>query len=779
MKTLYRNFLSIFRRFPASIVMNVVGLALALAAFIVIMMEMKFETTYDDHLKNAGRIFMLTRTAEDQSLLTTFPRPMVENLKSVSPEIEGCTYCEWDWKLQAADDSNQPLFQSAACGIAPDFFTMFSFDWITCDSTTFTGQLYIFIPESLALKYFHTTDLVGTVVKEENKDYGWTIGGVYRDFPENCSIRNMVYNTLGNAYKDNWRLANFFAYIMLKHPEKAEEVEQLLNGMTQTSSHSTIHLTPYPDVPYRTDLNTCNPLKLDSLQRYIYLAIALLIILTAAINFTNFYTALAPLRVRSLNTQRVLGAKRGKLIKALMAESVILGVLAFLLAVLVVKAVENSFVNDLLKVDISITAFPDIISLTGAVTLFISVTASLFPALYATSFEPAVVLKGNFGLSPRGKQWRNLLMGIQLTAAIGLLIIVGGLVCQNNYLRHSDLGYDQDRLITIDLYAAKIYDNRSDALAAHLQQLPCVEDVALSRYRLSAQRNDQIMFWTHNLDNGKRVITACLPVSANYLEVMGIRLIEGNGFNPMDHNSPMIFNKAACDLYPEIRAGRQLKEEEGNSPIVGICENFKMGSLREKVVPVCLKILNGPYSQWESKGIANIRIKDGIALEDAFEPIQKACTAFAPESIFELKTQFQLMENIYREEKRTQQNLTLFCLLSIIISLSGVFSMSLFECNYRRKEIGLRKIMGASTHSIIMMFFKQYALILLLSFIVAAPLGWYGVHRYLEGFAYKTPQHWWIYALSLLAISATTLLTVYFQCRKTAHDNPINAIRTE
>ena len=287
------------------------------------------------------------------------------------------------------------------------------------------------------------------------------------------------------------------------------------------------------------------------------------------------------------------------------------------------------------------------------------------------------------------------------------------------------------------------------------------------------------MFWTHNLDNGKRVITACLPVSANYLEVMGIRLIEGNGFNPMDHNSPMIFNKAACDLYPEIRAGRQLKEEEGNSPIVGICENFKMGSLREKVVPVCLKILNGPYSQWESKGIANIRIKDGIALEDAFEPIQKACTEFAPESIFELKTQFQLMENIYREEKRTQQNLTLFCLLSIIISLSGVFSMSLFECNYRRKEIGLRKIMGASTHSIIIMFFKQYALILLLSFIVAAPLGWYGIHRYLEGFAYKTPQHWWIYALSLLAISATTLLTVYFQCRKTAHDNPINAIRTE
>ena len=297
MKTLYRNFRSIFRRFPASIVMNVVGLALALAAFIIIMMEVRFEVTYNKCLENVGRIFMLSRTGEDGSQLSVFSRPLIENLKNISPEIEECSYCEWDWELQAVDSDNTPLFQSKASGVAPDFFSMFRFDWITCDTASFTGQLYIFIPESMALRVFNTTDLAGTFVREEGKNYGWTIGGVYRDFPENCSVRNIIYNTLGNAYKNNWRLSNFFAYVLLKNPEKAAETEQLLNDMEQLPKESVIHLTPYQDVPYRTDLTTCEPLKLNRQQRYVYSAIALLIILIAAINFTNFYTALAPLRI--------------------------------------------------------------------------------------------------------------------------------------------------------------------------------------------------------------------------------------------------------------------------------------------------------------------------------------------------------------------------------------------------------------------------------------------------------------------------------------------------
>ena len=443
---------------------------------------------------------------------------------------------------------------------------------------------------------------------------------------------------------------------------------------------------------------------------------------------------------------------------------------------LIVKAAEDSLVNDLLKVDISITAFPGIIVATAAITILITLAASLFPALYSTSFAPAIVLKGSFGLSPRGKRLRNLLMGAQLTVAIGLLIAVGGIVSQNYYMQYSDLGYDQDRIVTINLYAAKIYDDKADALAEELRKVACVEDVAFSRFMLSAQEQTNIMHWGRPSEDGSNLFFICLPVSPNYLKVMGIKLIEGEDFNPKDHNAPMIFNKVAHDQYPtSIRIGKTI---EGNH-IVGICEDFKVSSLREKVTPLCLKVMNGPYADWPSKGIANIRIKDGIALEDAFGPIQKVCTAFAPESTFELKTQFQLMENIYTEEKHTQQNIMIYSILAVIISLSGVFSMTLFECNYRRKEIGLRKIMGASTHGIIMMFFRQYAAILLLSFIVAAPLGWYGVHRYLEGFAYKTPQHWWIYALSLLAISVITLTTVYAQCRKTAKENPINAIRTE
>ena len=777
MKTLYRNFLSIFRRFPASIVMNVVGLALALAAFIIIMMETYYEQTYNSSLKNIDRIFFLYEQREGSVPSSLIARPDIEHFKTISPDIVHSVYYEPTWWLAATTPDNEVHIETVSSGVEPGFFSMFGFDWIDCDTTTFDDFLYIYIPESMALKYFNRTDLVGTFLKLDHNDYGWTIGGVYRDFPENCSIKNIVYNLMGNAYKDERINLSLNGLLELKHPEDKDKVEKLLNENGGAKPDATLSLTPFSEVVYQKDLKLHNEtVKLNHHQRYVYSAIALLIILIAAINFTNFYTALAPLRIRSLNTQRVLGAKRRQLVRALMTESVVLGLIAFVLALLIVKAAEDSLVNDLLKVDISITAFPGIIVATAAITILITLAASLFPALYSTSFAPAIVLKGSFGLSPRGKRLRNLLMGAQLTVAIGLLIAVGGIVSQNYYMQYSDLGYDQDRIVTINLYAAKIYENKADALAEELRKVACVEDVALSRFQLSAQEQTNFMHWGRPSEDGSNLFFICLPVSPNYLKVMGIKLIEGEDFNPKDHNAPMIFNKAAYDRYPtSIRVGKTI---EGNH-IVGICEDFKVSSLRDEVTPLCLKVMNGPYADWPSKGIANIRIKDGIALEDAFGPIQKACTAFAPESTFELKTQFQLMENIYTEEKHTQQNIMIYSILAVIISLSGVFSMTLFECNYRRKEIGLRKIMGASTHSIIMMFFRQYAAILLLSFIVAAPLGWYGVHRYLEGFAYKTPQHWWIYVLSFLTISVITLTTVYAQCRKTAKENPINAIRTE
>ena len=775
MKTLYRNFRSIFRRFPASIVMNVVGLTLALAAFIIIMMETRYEQTYNSSLKNIDRIFFLNEQIKGSLPSSVFTRPNIEYIKNLSPDIVHSVYYEPAWWLAATTPDNEVHIETLSSGVEPGFFSMFGFDWIDCDTTTFDDFLYIYIPESMALKYFNRTDLVGTFLKLDHNDYGWTIGGVYRDFPENCSIKNIVYNLMGNAYKDERINFSLNGLLELRHPEDKDKVEKLLNE--EATPEDSLVLTPFSEVVYQKDLDLHNEtVKLNHQQRYVYSAIALLIILIAAINFTNFYTALAPLRIRSLNTQRVLGAKRRQLIRTLMTESVALGLVSFLLALLIVKAAEDSLVNDLLKVDISITAFPGIIIATAAITILITLVASLFPALYSTSFAPAIVLKGNFGLSPRGKRLRNLLMGAQLTVATGLLIGVGGIVSQNYYMRHSDLGYDQDRIITINLKAAKIYNDKADALAEELRKVACVEDVAFSRFLLSAQEKTDIMHWGRSSEDGSYLFFICLPVSPNYLKVMGIKLIEGEDFNPNDNNAPMIFNKAAHDYNPtSIRIGKTI---EGNH-IVGICEDFKVSSLRDEVTPLCLKVMNGAYADWSFKEFANIRIKDGVPLEEAFGPIREACTAFAPESTFELKTQFQLMENIYTNEKHVQQNIIIYCLLAVIISISGVFSMTLFECNYRRKEIGLRKIMGATTGNIIRMFFRQYAAILLLSFVVAAPVGWYGISRYLEGFAYKTPQHWWIYALAFLAIGTVTLVTVYTQCRKTAQDDPINAIRTE
>ena len=769
MKALYKNFTSILRRFPLSIAMNVAGLTLAFAAFIVILMEVQYEMTYDSRITQAGRIFHISKESPDFQISSHHSRPLIEQrCARISTEIERYALIE-EWDLRAATEDRQTEFESKAHGITPQFFDMFEFDWVACDTSTFHRPQYLYIPESLARRVFHRTDLVGTVIWRLNNNEQWIIGGVYRDFPENCSVQNHVYNNLANYQANDWQNGRYFGYLQLRNPEKRAEVEKLLNDSLGGDGDLVFRLTAYDELFFHPELLTTR----DDVPK----ADPKLIILTAAINFTNFYTALTPLRMRSLNTQRVLGVRRRTLIRGLVSEGVFLALLAFALSLLVVLALEKSFVNDLLNVNIRLSGYPLVLGLTGVIALLVGWLASVFPAHYATSFQPALVLKGNFGLTARGRRIRNVLIGIQLAVAMALVIIVGGIVSQNYYMRHSYLGYDQDRLVTINLSDCGVWERDADAFASGLRQVACVEDVALSQVLLSAQFNHNVMNWGRNAEDGSRLQFTCIPVSPNYLKVMGIRLLEGEDFNPQDKENPMIFNRKAYEAYPAVRVGKSINNA---GHIVGICEDFKSGSLREEVQPTCLIVFSGgEYLNWEYRWCANIRIKDGVELMEAFAPIRDYCLKFAPDKQWEIKTQFQLMENIYRSERHMQQALLLFSGLAVLIALSGVFSMTLFECNYRRKEIGLRKIMGATSRQIVRMFCLQYGRILLVGFVVAAPVAWYAVYYYLQNFAYKTPIHWWLFLAAFVLIGGITLLTVWFQCRQVARENPILSIRTE
>lgn len=779
MKALYKNFISILRRFPLSIAMNVAGLTLAFAAFIIILMEVQYEMTYDSRITQAGRIFHISKESPNFQISSHHSRPLIEQrCARISPEIERYALIE-EWDLRAATEDRQTEFESKAHGITPQFFDMFEFDWVACDTSTFHRPQYLYIPESLARRVFHRTDLVGTAIWRLNNNEQWIIGGVYRDFPENCSVQNHVYNNLANYQANDWRNGRYFGYLQLRHPEKRAEVEKLLNDSLVGDGGLVFHLTAYNELFFHPELQTSygNMPKADPKQRLIYLCICVLIILTAAINFTNFYTALTPLRMRSLNTQRVLGVRRRTLIRGLVSEGVFLALLAFALSLLVVLALEKSFVNDLLNVNIRLSGYPLILGLTGVIALLVGWLASVFPAHYATSFQPALVLKGNFGLTARGRRIRNVLIGIQLAVAMALVIIVGGIVSQNYYMRHSYLGYDQDRLMTISLLDCGVGGNDAEAFVSGLRQVACVEDVALSQFLLSAQFSHQVMSWGRVAQDGTPLQFICIPVSPNYLKVMGIRLLEGEDFNPQDKDNPMIFNRKAYATYPAVRVGKRVNDV---GHIIGICEDFKSASLREEVQPTCLIVFSGgEYLNWGWRSSVNIRIKEGVDLMEAFAPIRDYCLKFAPDKQWEIKTQFQLMENIYRNERHMQQTLLLFSGLAVLIALSGVFGMTLFECNYRRKEIGLRKIMGATSRQIVRMFCLQYGRILLVGFVVAAPVAWYAVYYYLQNFAYKTPIHWWLFLLPFVLIGGITLLTVWFQCRQVARENPILSIRTE
>lgn len=780
MKVLYKNFISMLRRFPVSILMNIAGLVLAFSVFAIIMMEVQYEMTYDSRIRTADRIFHLSWELPGGTVSCLFARPQVEQwLATKSPEIEKYALRE-NWYLQAVTEDGDTEIGWAAHGVTPHYFEMFDFEWITCDTATFDRSNYLFIPECMALQYFGRTDLVGTAIYRKGNNEQWIIGGVYRDFPDNCSVENHIYSNLAYYQYNNWTESRYFSYFQLRDPSKKDEVEALLNEDKELERGDVkIRLTPYKELFYHPELQTTYDQmpKANPHQRYIYLCICVLIIFVAAINFTNFYTATTPLRMRSLNTQRVLGARRSRLVRTLITEGMGLSVLSFALSLLVVQALGKSFVNDLFNADIRCANYPLVLALTGGISLLVGWLASVFPAHYAMSFQPALVIKGNFGLTARGRWMRNFLLGVQLSVAMAMVIIMGGVICQNYYMRHTALGYDQDRLLTVNLQSVGVGEQEAEAFCSGLRQVACVQDVALSCVALSANFVHQVMSWGRMDENGEKLNFVCMPVSSNYLKTMGIRLLEGEDFNPNDRRSLLIFNKAAYDTYSSVRVGKTLAD---GCSIVGICENFKFSTLREEVPPLALVVFgDGEYAQWGYRWVANIRVREGVDLLEALAPIRDYCKKYAPDKEWDIKTQFQNMENIYKEEKRMQQTLVLFCVMAVVIALSGVFSMTLFECNYRRKEIGLRKIMGATSGQIIRMFCRQYGRVIFLGFVVAAPTGWYAVHYYLQAFAYKTPVHWWLFLLSLCLMGGVTLLVVVLQCRQVARENPINSIRTE
>ena len=785
MNTLARNFSHTFRRFFTASVLNIIGLAIAFASFFVIMTQVDYDLNFNKGYKDYQNIYRLEiKPNEEWGWQLWTPRPIAELIGTASPHIQASAITGWvndnDYEV------NGNLFNEPVMTGFGNFIKVFQPEMVAGSTDALEKKDNVLIPVSMAMRMFGSTDVVGKLLfrgkQSDNKPV--TIGGVYKDFPENSQIGNYIFMPFDpDIDKNDWGNWNYTCYYRLDNPANVSEVEKLAfqklmkiapeelqEGLQEEKDNADFfHLIPLSEVHFS---KIGNKSASSRTTVYLLICVSFLIVIVAAINFMNFSLAETPMRLKSINTQKVLGAKTSSLRGGLIAESVLISLIAFAVSLVLLLAVRNSGIQDLVTADLSLGKHLPLLAATFGISILIGVLAGLYPSFYVTSFPPALVLKGSFGLSPKGRKLRTALVCFQFFVAFMLIIAIGIMYTQSRYIRTSEYGYDKDAIVVGDV--TQDARKQKDAVVSELSRISGVEGVAFSQFVLNSQ--DTYMSWGRG-EGDKNINFACFPVDEHYLDVMGIRITDGRNFKPSD-NGVYIFNEAARKKYPWMAV--DMPATPGDWNVVGFCENIRFSTFRNNDIAEPMAFIYVSKAKlWSYENIVNVRVSAGTDKVEIIRSLQKAMEKFTPGHDFNFRFMDQVLDNAYRNELRFTKQILLFSLLAIVISMIGVFGLTMFESEYRRKEIGIRKIFGSTTGEILRMFNRRYLYILIGCFIVAAPFGWWIGQHWLEGFAERTPIRAWIFLASFLLVTAITMITVTVQSWKNANENPANSIKTE
>lgn len=790
MKTILRNFLSVFRRFKAAMILNVLGLSIAFTAFMVIMMQVNYDYRFDSCQPDADAIF---RVDQDYGakLGSVISRPFARNFTESSPHIKaGMILTSWNSEIFYSVDHKGERFNykdpvaSATSGLT----RVFHFDMVEGDETALDQPNTAIIPESMARRLFGDESAVGkSLMNVETGNSVMTVSGVFKDFPLNSTIRNIIYQQISSKENYNeWGNQNYHFFFRLDDPANAEDVKANFKANFDASLQYgkdfnwekggvDLRLTSLPQLHFLTNTSYDTLPKASRSTINVLIAIAFIILLIAGINFTNFSTALTPIRIKSINTQKVLGSPDSMLRMSLLFEAVIISAVAYLISVGLLYLAGKTFIADMVDADMAFSAQSNIILVTAVIALLVGVLAGVYPAYYITSFPPALVLKGSFGLSPKGRMLRSALVSIQFVASF--ILIIGSLFMymQNNYMQHAPVGYDKDELIIVGLNGKT--NKNLDMLENELKTFSGIEDMACCEQVLSS--SDFYMGWGREYKD-KDISFQCLPVTPAFLRTMGIEITDGRDFRIEDDlkdNGCYIFNKKARETF-ELELGEKINGDE----IIGFMPDVKFASFRNEVSPMCFYVW-GKY-RWGAEdnkyyGAAYIRVKAGTDLRAAMDHVKASLTKIDPVYPFKVSFYDEILQRTYEKELKISNLITLFSIIAILISIVGVFGLVVFESEYRKKEVAVRKVLGSSTSQILVMFNRSYLIILIICFILAAPVAFYGVYRWLENFAYRTPIHWWVFVVAFVIVSVITFITVTYQNWHVANSNPVNSIKSE
>ena len=770
----FRSISRIFRKYTVPVSINLLGLVVALTAFIIIMSHVEFERNYDRSYPTSGRIFRVDCPGNEETFRSILPNAFARDVINSSAHIEAGTmlmpYLGELLFFTENGDEKSVGYRLSCDLVQPAFTEVFGVNILEGDSSSLTVPGKAIIPESMAEMLFQG-DATGKTLETEPSYFfpegKITVGAVYEDFPANSNLRNSIYFAIDERTTPySYGAANFICYLLLDSPESAKNVENEFNSTFDFNQSwmSPIELIPMEDIYFMGQGGDGTVFYSGNRNTTILLtAIAILVLFSGVLNFANFFTSLAPVRIRNINTRKIAGASTASLRASLTCESLIISIAALIVSFFLAGWLSEAFAADgLLNGTFSIESTGIILTVT-AITIVSGIVAGLYPSWYATSYPPALVLKGDFGLSRGGRTFRNIMSGIQYTVAFVTLIFMTFVLLQNRHMRSTDLGFDTDMTAVADVSAPIAL--RYDFIKTEAASYPSIEGVTFSTDKIGSRDT----YSTQGIEyEGQEISCLVISVKDDFFSTLGIGIIQGRDFNAADaENGGVIVSKYFKDMYG-IKAGDIIM---GNIPVTGICDNVKFSSARESNKPIIFMPISDEY-MWYLGGTMYFRLKSGSDAIKAASEIESLLKKAAPDEPVEIEFYDTILDNLYQNELRTGKLVVIFSIIAVILALGGVVGLVLFDTQYRKKETSVRKIFGASVGKILEKANTGYALIVLVCFIIACPIAVLVTSRWLQNFTDRIPLHPWVFILALAVMAAATSLIVTGVFYRRATANP-------
>ena len=784
-----------FRRYRIATLLNLFGLSVAVATFYLFMTQVIYNRTYNHNLNDYEHTYRLEIYGNlfGDNWGCTICRPFASMMKDI-PQVKSVVYYS-PYGYNADIKVNNRAMTVPVVHISKPGIEFFTGKLISGSSKAWGTSSTVIVNRSTAEKMFGTANAAGKTF-EINTDNGGmkpvTVVGVSEDMPDNCTVSNGLYicdNESGMTDWSEWSYCIFLRLAEGTNPKKVERAIKLAfmkaNDISEKEFDKEVkmnfRITPVDDIYFSgiglQDKGNRSLVDVLTVASVFVLFIALL-------NLLNFSLSEVPMRMRGINTRRVMGASVGGLRLKMIMESVLFAFVGLVIGVLLVVAFQRSEAcMKLVSGDISFSAHWLLVAVMAASALVVGALAAVVPAFYSTSFAPALVLKGSFGLSPRGRQLRLAIMAVQFCVAFVLAIYIGVMSSQSSYIFNCDYGFNKNEVFYT--WLSDEAKAKRETIRTELKKLPFVENVGFAQKAIGS--GDQYMGWGRGSGEHQMSLQV-LPCDYEYPQTMGLKILEGRNFNEADMKTgAYVLNKAAMQQYKWLAVGDSIGRQNEWGPtsnylIVGVCNNFKLKSMRNDNSRVAIAfIIFGPdMEQWGDRcNQVFVRVAKGQDKVEAKRRITDVLNRLDASQKYEMNFLDNDLQQTYVDEFRFISQVKFFAIICIIITVIGVFSLTMFETEYRRKEIGIRKVMGSSVGSIVRLFAMRYTVPLVVSFVVAAPVGWWLSMQWLQSFAEHTPLHWWLFPLSFVGVSAVVIATVVAQSWRVATQNPVESIKTE